>query len=207
MNDGTPPPQRQPWLNLPPMTKALLLANVAVHLLRLLLPEALDDSLLVTFGFVPARYVASLRPSWVALVDPLTYQFLHGSLAHLGVNMLALVAFGSGVEQRLGPLRYLVFYLVCGIAAAFTQFAVGPAATDLLVGASGAISGLFGAILRFRLPRRALWLLVAIWLVVNVVTGESDMAGMPVAWIAHVGGFAAGLLLFPLFAGRPRGRA
>jgi membrane associated rhomboid family serine protease len=199
MTDRTIDPRQEPWLNLPRMTKALLVANVVVHGLRLLLPERVDDELVGLLAFVPARYGWGAWTTWPALLSPLTYQFLHGSLTHLGVNMLALVAFGSGVEQRLGAWRYLVFYLVCGVAAAFTQFAADPGGMELLVGASGALSGLFGAVLRFRLPRRGLWLIIAVWLVVNIATGQADLAGAPVAWIAHLGGFAAGLLLFPLF--------
>jgi membrane associated rhomboid family serine protease len=199
MTDRTTDPRHEPWLNLPRMTKALLVVNVVVHGVRLLLPERIDDDLVGLLAFVPARYEGGAFSTWPALLSPLTYQFLHGNLTHLGVNMLALVAFGSGVEQRLGPWRYLVFYLICGIAAAFTQLVADPGGGELLVGASGALSGLFGAVLRFRLPRRGLWLIVAVWLVVNVVTGQADMAGAPVAWIAHLGGFVAGLLLFPLF--------
>jgi membrane associated rhomboid family serine protease len=200
-------PQRQPIFNLPPVTTWLLVANVAVHLVRLLLPARLDDALLSELAFTPARYTVPGGFGWTALIDPLTYQFLHGGLAHLAMNMLALVAFGSGVERRIGGLRMLVFALVCGIAAAATHFAVYPTSLDPVIGFSGALSGLFGGILRF-IARRGgtrLWPMVAVFLVMMVVTGETGMGaeGEIVAWVAHIGGFAAGLALFGLFDRKP----
>src|SRR5665213_2715355 len=141
---------------------------------------------------------------WPMIVAPITYQFLHAGFAHIGVNMLSLVAFGAGIEQRLGGWRFLVFYLLSGIVGVLAQFAVAPGSGDVVIGASAAISGLFGGILRFGVFRRGFWILVVLWLVMNAVTGISGIggAGEPVAWIAHVGGFAAGLILYPLFVRR-----
>jgi membrane associated rhomboid family serine protease len=168
----------------------------------LLLPDAAADRIVELYGYTPTRYGEGL--SWPALVDPVTYQFLHGGFAHLGANMLGLVAFGAGVEQRLGRWRLLAFYLLCGIIGAFTQFALDPGSDEVVVGASAAISGLFGAILRFRAFRRGFWMMVAIWFVANAVTGMVGVGseGEPVAWVAHIGGFVAGLALFPLFVRR-----
>jgi membrane associated rhomboid family serine protease len=196
-------PQRQPIFNLPTVTKWLLIANVAVHLVRLLLPPRLDAMVLLDFAFIPARYTLPGAFGWMALLDPLTYQFLHGNLPHLAMNMLALVAFGSGVERRIGGGRMLAFALLCGIAAAAAHFAAYPTSVDPVIGFSGALSGLFGGVLRF-IARRGgarLWPLVAVFLVMNVVTGETGMgaAGEAVAWVAHIGGFVAGLALFGLF--------
>ncbi|MDB5408583.1 MAG: Rhomboid family protein [Rhodospirillales bacterium] len=194
------------------MTKGLLIANVAVHVVRLLLPPQLDDALLLEFAFIPARYTIPGAFHWTALLDPVTYQFLHGSLLHLGMNMLALLAFGSGVERRIGGWRMLIFALLCGIAAAATHFAVYPTSPDPVIGFSGALSGLFGGILRF-IARRGgtrLWPMVVVWLVMNVVTGETGMAGGDgeiIAWVAHTGGFVAGLALFGLFDRRERDAA
>jgi membrane associated rhomboid family serine protease len=190
--------------NLPPMTAALLLANVAVLAVRWLLPGRLDDAVLLTFGFVPRRYLGIDALTWPALVSPVTYQFLHAGLTHLGVNMLGLVAFSAGVEQRVGKGRFLIFYLLCGIAGAAAQFAVDPTSPELLIGASAAISGVFGAVLRFRIARRSFWLIVVVWFAMNFIAGASGLgSSQPVAWVAHVGGFIAGLVLFPLFDRRP----
>lgn len=204
------PPARQPIFNIPPATQALIVANVAVHLLRLLLAPAADDALVSLLAFVPGRYTGPRGIGWPALVDPITYQFLHANLIHLGVNMLALLAFGSGVERHLGGGRMVIFYLVCGVASAAVHFAVYPTSLVPIIGASGAISGLFGGVLRFQFGgstggRRGLWPVVVLWIVVNVVLGQAGMPGMEdtaVAWVAHLGGFVAGLLLFNLAAPR-----
>lgn len=200
MTGAVPRPPRQSPINLPPLTAALLFVNVAVAVVRWLLPAQIDDRMLLTFGFLPLRYHGASAWSWPALVAPVTYQFLHGGFVHLGVNMLALVAFMPGVEGRLGRLRLLVFYLLCGVAGAFAQYLLDPRSPALLIGASAAISGIFGAILRFRIARRSFWLVVVLWLVMNFVSGASGMGSSePIAWVAHIGGFVAGLVLFPLF--------
>jgi membrane associated rhomboid family serine protease len=187
-------------LNVPPATKALVLANIVVFAVMLILPDALDDAIVDRLGFASARAFSG----WFSAVDPITYQFLHGGFTHIAVNMLGLVAFGAGVEQRLGPWRLIVFYLLCGVAGAYTQFVVEPRSADVMIGASAAISGLFGAILRLAVFRRGFWLLVVVWLVTNMLTGVAGIggAGEPVAWVAHIGGFAAGLALYPLFVRR-----
>ena len=208
MSDRPTPPARQPILNLPPITKALLIVNVAVHVLRLLLPAHLDDALVSTFAFIPARYTLADGLGWPALVDPITYQFLHANFIHLGVNMLALLAFGSGVERRIGGWRMLVFFLVCGVVSALAHLAAYPSTPEPIVGASGAISGLFGGVLRFQFGaapgrRRGLWPIIILWIAVNFVVGQTGMPGAdsaPIAWVAHLGGFLAGLLLFDLAA-------
>ncbi len=203
-----PTSARQPILNVPPGTKALLIAGVAVHVLRLLLPGHIDDALVSTLAFIPARYTTADGLGWPALVDPVTYQFLHVNFIHLGVNMLALLAFGSGVERRIGGWRMLVFFLVCGVVSAATHLGVYPSSREPIVGASGAISGLFGGVLRFLFGaapggRRGLWPIIILWIVVNFVVGQTGMPGTDgaaIAWVAHLGGFIAGLLLFDLAA-------
>ncbi len=196
-----PAAPRQPIFNLPPATKALIVANVVVFAVMLLLPGGLFDKISDLLGFVPARYPSF---NFWALVDPVTYQFIHAGFAHIAVNMLGLAAFGAGVEQRLGPVRFLVFYLVCGVVGAGTEWALDPASQDPMVGASAAISGLFGGVLRFGVFRRGFWLLIVLWLVMNTVAGVTGLGaeGEPVAWVAHIGGFAAGLLLYPLLVRR-----
>ena len=187
-------------VNLPPVTTALLLANVLVQAVQWLMPPRLDENALYLFGFLSLRYHGATAWSWPALVSPITYQFLHAGLTHLGVNMLGLVAFAPGVEQRLGGGRFLLFYLLCGVAGAFAQFAATPHSVELLIGASAAVSGVFGAILRFRIARQRFWLIVVLWFIMNFVTGASGMGSTaPIAWVAHIGGFVTGLVLFHLF--------
>jgi rhomboid family protein len=198
-NANTAP--RQPIFNLPPATKGLLAANILVFLAMLIMPQPVEEFVVTLFGFAPVRYA---QFDWIALVDPVTYQFIHAGLTHIAVNMLGLVAFGAGVEPRLGRWRFLAFYLLCGIAGAFTELAVDPGQREVMIGASAAISGLFGAILRLAVFRRSMWMLVVLWFVLNAVTGIAGVGsgGEPVAWVAHVGGFVAGLLLYPVFVRR-----
>jgi rhomboid family protein len=199
-----PDPQHQPMFNLPPMTRALLVANVAVFVAMWLLPDRTTDAIVGLFGFMPARYRLAGGAVWPAIVEPVSYQFIHAGFAHIGANMLGLVAFGAGVEQRFGRWRFLAFYLLCGIAGAGAEYLAGPGSGEVMIGASAAISGLFGAILRFRVFRRGFWLLVVLWLVIDTVTGIAGVGSgvEPVAWVAHIGGFVAGLLLYPLFVRR-----
>ena len=194
------PAPRQPIFNLPPATKTLVGLNLLVFALMVLLPDQAVDAVVALYGFAPVRAFTG----WTAVVDPVTYQFLHGSITHVAVNMLGLMAFGAGVEQRLGRWRFVAFYLLCGIAGAFTQFAVDPRSSEVMIGASAAISGVFGGILRLAVFRRGFWLLVVLWFVLNAVTGLAGVGseGAPVAWVAHVGGFVTGLVLYPLFARR-----
>jgi len=208
-----------PIFNLPLMVGKLIGLNVAVHAARYFIAD--DTTLVNALGFVPARYGGGLAddagfnlpgPGWTALVAPLSYQFLHGGVAHLGLNMLSLAAFGSAVERRLGGWRMLGFYLLTGIVAAFAHWAMEPSSLDPVIGASGAISGVFaGALLllrelgQFGNGRRQLFVIIGLWLAMTVLTGSSAPPGAdsaPVAWVAHIGGFFAGLALWPLFIRR-----
>jgi membrane associated rhomboid family serine protease len=203
----TPREAAQPIFNIPPVTGMILAVEIAIHLLRLLLPYQLDNLLIGIFAFIPARFTLPGAFDWAAIVSPLTYQLLHAGFAHLAMNMLALLAFGAGLEIWMGGGRMLGFAILCGFAAAGAHLAVYPESTAPLIGASGAISGIFGGLLRTRLAtqRGRLWPLVAIWVVMTVITGEAGMPGtgdQPIAWVAHLGGFAAGLALVGFF--RPR---
>ncbi len=159
-----------------------------------------------------------LVPAWATLV---TSMFLHGGWLHLAGNLLYLWIFGNNVEDRLGHLRFLLFYLGCGIAAAAAQIAPDPGSTIPMVGASGAISGVLGAYLVL-FPRsrvvvfipisfmllheiRAFWLLV-IWFALQLVSAVAAPDSAGVAWWAHVGGFVAGAVVaLPLVNRRRRG--
>jgi membrane associated rhomboid family serine protease len=158
----------------------------------------------------------------INVLTPLTSMFLHGSWLHLLGNALFLYIFGDNIEDSMGRLRFLVFYVICGLAAAATQIAVHPASAVPMVGASGAISGVLGAYLRL-FPRVRVQVLVFLFIFVQVISvpawlmliywfGLQLLEGLPqltsldpevsagVAVWAHVGGFAAGFLLIKLFA-------
>jgi membrane associated rhomboid family serine protease len=178
----------------------------------------------------PLGAATPLGEGLVCLVDdqpinrytPLTSMFLHGSWAHLGGNALFLWIFGNNVEDSMGRLRFAAFYLLCGFAAAAAQVMVDPASPVPMVGASGAISGVLGAYL-VMYPRVRVNVLFVIIFFVQIVSvpaylmllwwiGLQLLGGLPqvgavgskggVAFWAHIGGFAAGLLLVKLFENR-----
>jgi membrane associated rhomboid family serine protease len=147
-----------------------------------------------------------------------TSMFLHGSWMHLLGNMWFLWLFGNNVEDSMGRLRFLAFYLICGLAAAFGQVITNPASSIPMVGASGAISGVMGGylvlyprvrvftlvLLGFFFTSVALpaWVMLGYWFVIQFVSGLVSFAGEGggVAFWAHVGGFVAGLVLIKLFS-------
>jgi membrane associated rhomboid family serine protease len=175
------------------------------------------DLTLYSFGFVPAVFFnqASL-PSNLAIIPPvatlITHMFLHGNVLHLAGNLLYLWVFGNNVEEALGRVRFLIFYLVCGIAAAMTMGLMEPASEIPMVGASGAISGVLAAYLML-FPRArilvviplgfilypaklsAFWVLGA-WFLLQLVAALFTNPGEPgIAWWAHFSGFICGLAL------------
>jgi membrane associated rhomboid family serine protease len=143
----------------------------------------------------------------------LTSMFMHGGIAHIFGNMLFMWIFGDNLENLLGHIRYAIFYLLCGFAAAIAQIIMGPDSIIPMLGASGAISGVLGGyILLF--PSRQVraiifnflttvpaYVAIGIWIVYQIVLGYMTPAGTGgVAYMAHIGGFAAGLILVKLFA-------
>ncbi|MBL8833132.1 MAG: rhomboid family intramembrane serine protease [Rhodospirillales bacterium] len=199
-------PASEPAINLPPFTLALIVANVvAFGAVRLLDGDAVWLAI-DAFGFVPARYGGGQADGIAALYTPITYQFLHGDWVHLAVNMVSLAAFGAGIERRVGGPSMVSVYLLCGLLAAAAHFAIYPASVDPVIGASGAIAGLMGGVLRMmREGGRAsggmagfaiVW---AISIVLLGITGLPGDGGTQIAWVAHLGGFVAGLLLFRFF--------
>jgi membrane associated rhomboid family serine protease len=192
---------------------------IAANILAFLFEVRLDDvgvlqPFLATYGLVPARFFES--PT-LHFPDIFTSMFLHGSWGHVISNMWFLVIFGDNVEDRVGHLRYLFFYLLMGIGAAGAQLAASPASQLPMIGASGAIAGILGAYLVLYPAARVLTLIVIVffvrfveipaffflglWFLTQTVAGigslsaqalRGDMGG--VAWWAHAGGFAAGFL-------------
>ena len=193
-------------INLPPALLWLIGINVAVHLLRELLGDSTDQSLILAFGLVPANYTSGSGDFLSLILSPITYQFLHGGWVHLGVNMFTLAAFGAPLERMMGVRRFVLFYLSAGVVAAFIHVLFFPASPDPVIGASGAISGVFGGVLmalRQGGQLTSLLPVAAIWIGLNVFFGlfggGPGSGGEPVAWTAHIGGFVYGLLVLRLF--------
>jgi len=211
---------RIPTRTVPFVNYALLAANVAAFVWQYLVILAGGEAWLVPgYGLVPSRLLYD--PPGEAFTI-LTSMFMHGGLAHLGGNMLFLYIFGDNVEDVVGHARYLGFYLLCGVGAAFAQVLTDPSSTVPMVGASGAIAGVLGAYM-VRYPMAPItilvpppfflflgffieapaWLVAGLWFVYNLVSGVGALGvqGGGVAFFAHVGGFVTGLLLIrPLLA-------
>jgi membrane associated rhomboid family serine protease len=207
------------------ITVGLIALNVLAFLLELGQgSEGALQSFIQAWGVVPREYTTGHDiaptiplPFWSTL---LTSMFLHGGWMHLGGNMLYLWIFGDNLEKVMGNARFLIFYLVCGIAAAITHIVFSGGSTVPTVGASGAISGILGGYLvlfprnRVRvLTRGGIMAVPAIvvlgfWIVIQLISGFGSIASTAetggVAYLAHVGGFFAGLLLVkPMTMGKP----
>lgn len=196
---------REPVLNLPPAVKWLSLALLVITAAGVLLPQEMFYAILFFGGFVPARYTGGLPFGAEAVYSPVTHLFLHGGALHAGVNIITLMAFGTGLEREMGARRMLLLYFASGLLAAAMHFAIFPHLQGPLIGASGAISGLFGGILMMMYDSgvmgKGLWrmgVFIGIWLLITAFFGYFGVPGtdMAVGWTAHIGGFLAGLALY-----------
>ena len=211
-----------PSYRTPIVTVGLIAANILVYVSQLMLPPQEAVQFVHLYGLIPLEISGGdlLVPHPVPLYATVfTSMFVHGGLFHLGGNMLYLWIFGDNVEDRIGRLKFLVFYLLSGLAAAATQIWTDPASKIPMVGASGAISGVLGAYL-FLFPHARVLTLIPLgffyriveipalivlgfWIVVQVLNGVGTLGVQVggVAWFAHIGGFVAGLVMVVLFAG------
>jgi membrane associated rhomboid family serine protease len=201
----------------------LIAINVLVFLFQASLGPRAFERLINAFGAVPAQ-ISLLQP--LSLIPLFTSMFLHGGWFHLISNMWILFIFGDNVEDRMGSLRYLVFYLLAGSVAGFTHVYFSPGSTIPTVGASGAIAGVLGAyfvlfpsarvttfVPLFFLPwfiEVPAFLFIGIWFLSQLSSGLLQLGAYgdfgAVAWWAHIGGFVVGVLLVSFFARRPRVR-
>lgn len=208
-----------PTRRFPLITLVLVVLNVLVFVFELFLPsESVLDSFAFTWGLIPAEL---MRLNPMAIVTVFTSMFIHGGFLHLASNMLYLWIFGDNIEQALGSIRFVVFYLLCGIGAALGQVLVDPSSTIPMVGASGAISGVLGAYLLLfpraeveslvflgyfvRLVRLPALVVLGMWILLQLSSGLLSL-GMEatggVAFFAHIGGFVSGLVLVLLLRRR-----
>jgi membrane associated rhomboid family serine protease len=224
--------ERTRAINLPPVVLWLSVALIAVHVARQLVSARTDEWVVLAFAFIPSRYGADVAflPGGLAarFWTPVTYAFLHADWVHLFVNVIWMASFGGALARRFGAVRFLVLSLVSAIAAVGLHYVLHANDQALVIGASGAVSGMMAGTARFafspngplaggrnaaafRVPaeplssafrnRRVLGFVV-IWFAVNLLFGFAGglVAGVsgPIAWEAHIGGFLAGLFCFPL---------
>lgn len=234
------PSSNPPIFNAPPIITFLIALILIAHVIATLMPIGVKNFLLVNFSFLPIRYIYwpeifsrigagdfGLVFALLSDIPPLvTHAFLHADFMHVGLNAVWLLCFGTPVAKRIGATRFLALAATAAMAGALFHLAYRWGSPVPMVGASGAISGLFGAAVRFilaaplggpgsqsleryRLPRLPLFdkriiAVTVIYALMNFVLAVTAVGSLSpdsgsVAWDAHLGGFLAGLILFPLF--------
>jgi membrane associated rhomboid family serine protease len=212
----------QPTKKFPLITVAIIVLNTIVYLYEASLGEKFTQ-FIYAMGLIPFEIthhidLLPISPSIIYLTI-FTSMFMHGSIIHLLGNMLFLWIFGNNVEEYLGRVNFIIFYLVGGISAAFTQIFFNPNSTMPMVGASGAIAGVLGAYLLLyprarvttviifgffiRLIKIPAVVVLSFWIIYQFLYGISSLAVKAgeggVAWFAHIGGFIGGIILIKLF--------
>ncbi|GJD18140.1 peptidase, S54 (rhomboid) family [Rivularia sp. IAM M-261] len=215
-----------PITTVPYINYGLIIINVLIFIYQVTLTPQQLQAFFRVAALVPCQLSATcpignpLIPEWLTLI---TSQFLHGGFLHLGGNMLFLAIFGNNIEDRLGHIKYLIFYLTCGVLAGLSQWFFSQNSTIPSLGASGAIAGVLGAYI-FRFPRAQIltlvplgffittirlpaYLFLGFWFVQQAfnsivslqVRSNIGMESGGIAYWAHAGGFVFGAILAPFF--------
>ena len=212
----------------PPIgTRALILINGLAFVVTLLMSDSGLEQFYYYYGVVPKRFLSTQfasffpDPAWITLFSSM---FLHGGFFHIISNMWILYIFGDNVEDRMGTLRFLLFYLACGLGAMALHVLTNPGSTVPTIGASGAIAGVLGAYLKMYphstvltfiplfffipiIPIPAV-LFLSFWFISQFFNGTLSLLapgeGGGIAWWAHIGGFVAGMYLHPWFLSAKR---
>jgi membrane associated rhomboid family serine protease len=213
-----------PTNRTPIFTVGLILVNCAVYLYQMTLPVQTEQLFVFQYGLIPIEITSltDMTPDipFPVLLSPFTSMFMHGDLWHLLGNMLYLWIFGNNIEDYLGHFKFILFYILSGLAAVVLFIVFEPNGKVPLVGASGAIAGILGAYMVLY-PRarvltfiwivffiRLIWLpavfLLGYWFILQLIMGASSVgsSGGGVAWFAHVGGFAFGWLMIRYYRRR-----
>jgi membrane associated rhomboid family serine protease len=233
-DEGTGGQMRTPYVNL-----TIIALNIIVFIIQImagdpftngwsLIPREITTGQDLVGNF-PVQGIGTITlteaPLGIPYLTLFTSMFMHGGLLHIGSNMLFLFIFGDNVEDNMGHIKYLIFYLVCGFAASFTQiFLGGPDSIIPNVGASGAIAGVLaaylvlfpGARIKTLIPLGPVitvaavpaMVMIGVWILTQIASVfflQEDTAGGGVAFWAHIGGFVAGLLLSFVLRGRETG--
>jgi membrane associated rhomboid family serine protease len=212
-----------PSKNYPVVNILLITANVFFYLVEIA-QGPLQDQFVYIYGLVPARYsvpeIASHFTLWQQVIAFFSFMFLHGGFLHLLGNMWSLHIFGDNVEDRLGPVRYLIFYLLCGWVSGLSHLVTNLHSDIPTIGASGAIAGVMGAYLVLFPSSRILtlipiifipyfievpaFLFLGLWFILQFISAAgSGGQATGVAWWAHIGGFVFGIILLKLFMKTP----
>jgi len=202
--------RRFPLVNL-----LLIVVNILAFLYELQMPSGALQSFIFTWGLIPVRFLSDPANLWLTIF---TAMFLHGGWFHILSNMWVLFIFGDNVEARMGGMRYLIFYLLSGVAAGLLQTYVLPTSQVPMIGASGAIAGVLGAylilfpssriaslvpiIFIFTIVEVRAWFFLLFWFASQLFSGWMAIQGggaSGIAWWAHIGGFIFGLVMVFFF--------
>ena len=202
-----------PLINL-----TLVLVNVLAFLYELRMDPAILKEFIFTWGLIPARFIGDPNGTWETIFSSM---FLHGGWFHIINNMWVLLIFGDNVEAGMGKIRYLIFYLLSGVAAGLLQIYVLPTSAEPMIGASGAVAGVLGAYLIlfphsriaslvpilfiFTIVEIPAMLFLIFWFFSQLYSGWFSIQGggeSGIAWWAHIGGFAFGVIMVLLFRRR-----
>ncbi len=206
-----------PSRNFPVVNSTLIGINVVIFLVQMSM-GAEANRFIYVYGLVPARYtithVSSYFTPFQQVFSFLSFMFLHGGFLHLLGNMWSLYIFGDNVEDRLGPFRYLLFYLLCGLASGISHLALNLNSNIPTIGASGAIAGVMGAYLLLHPRSRILTLIpiiifpwfveipafffIGIWFALQLLNAAGSQGAGGIAWWAHIGGFIFGIIFLKL---------
>lgn len=201
------------------ITLTLIVLNIAVFIYELMIGEIRAEAFIASYALIPKRLFTHGVPTIGALpvkATLFTSMFLHGGFLHLSGNMLYLWIFGNNVEDAMGRMRFVVFYLLCGVAAAYAHAFMNSSSLTPMIGASGAISGVLGAYLLLYPRARVVTLVMmgfyirtveipamvvlGFWFALQFLNAlVASGAGGGIAWYAHVAGFVAGMALIGLF--------
>lgn len=210
-----------PTYRFPYVTIGIIISNIVIFLLQIISPPGMEKTV-YAYGAVP-QYILTFekfQPIHPALTV-FTAMFMHGGIFHLAGNMLYLWIFGNNIEDKLGHLRFIIFYIFCGITAAYSHALIDPHSLTPMIGASGAISGILGAYLLL-FPRAGVYtiiflgffvqivkipalIVIGFWAIVQLINGMVSTGIVKqggVAWFAHIGGFLTGLLTIKLWLPR-----
>jgi membrane associated rhomboid family serine protease len=210
-----------PTRTFPYVTIIIIGINVVVYLMEVLSPES-SRQIVYSYGAIPYAIIhfRSVQPISPVLTI-FTSMFMHGGILHIAGNMLYFWIFGNNIEDVLGHVRFIFFYLICGVIAAYSYALTSPSSTVPMIGASGAIAGILGAYLLLfpkarvhtliffgifiQIVRLPALIVIGFWAIIQLVSGlfaEGMQAQGGIAWFAHVGGFATGLLTIKLWLPR-----
>ncbi|MBL8642176.1 MAG: rhomboid family intramembrane serine protease [Alphaproteobacteria bacterium] len=193
-----------PMFNIPPVTKRLTGILISIHFIVFMFSNTFEPnaaSIASYFGgFTPAAWSGEIPFYWWTPFSILTFSFLHSGWMHLGFNSVMLVAVGSGLEKTIGPKQYLMIYVGTTCFAVLAHFLLYSSSTIPIIGASGGISGIFGAMIvmmnqaRSSVDKSRLTPMILAYIGISVLIGLVGAPdGASVAWVAHIGGFLSGV--------------